>query len=1125
SSIHDLRELDSDQKSDSPRPITDSHFMPTKSSEPYYVVPPGFRPNTFFVGMEKELESIEKRLFDKKRRAMGTACVLIYGQAGAGKSHLARQYVNKNRRRFSGGVFWLHAWSFEELWKDYWQIAQKVVAKDSPELRVSGIGTGREFIEVVKEWFEGRREWLIVLDCVNVDTDEDINKLQRFIPNSRDSSLIYVSRARRLETLERLLRPEAIRVGPLREDDACKLLFKSIPISSPRDVQRKSAKELVKKVGGLPLAINAISCRIAYTHEPLEKYTIRSYSEDEMIGGRYHEIMDDLRNRGHFEAFNLVNVLCFFGPHIPVEMVHLGLGAFKHEKIEVKSTESGATSDINTTFGILMRYGLIERNEPDDRYLMSSSNSSLVDQDSIDMLKMHMVVQKFCCDSLNTTNFLPIFLTYAVRLFCRSFGEADQIIKSRQEHGRVTDYREYLVHGQRLRGHTLQYENKTQLLGKVRKELDPILHLIKEEIRHREPSSSQESVQGPAEFQISVFDRTISSSSSGLSVSGIRTPDRIHLPFALIDKDEHGKPLGQPSKRSSGSMDLASPVSEPRLVHGGPNMHLATAFDGMEHERPYLLQEGLPDEALCQRTISDPRGGDPLQAAHSNGRPQRRAYTKRAFEPSPANTHLNRESVAGSVIRSQKEANGIFSGFSGAVLALAKVHHASPPPSRGSLWSTNSSSRSPAGISSRPTYTETLVGQPRMPSPLQSLTHSPTQHSGAHSGFSTTIERGRTTKDLRPELVPAASEKPFQYHQLEDEQKRVVRSFSHVFAGSNYIPVSAKLTSSFHSYNPPQNGNAHLSYTRFRGYGPGSNPLPSDHSITAMSRHPVLRTAQSQPYNFDNHGLVDSAENPDLFLSRHAILGHSSPPPATKVQMFPGYRSQPLSRDHSHQSRDSAATEPFPGHPTSISPYLNSIAMDSSSSRMRNLGASPAHQSPNLDHYQAVRPTLHHSGSPDTMVRSEPDLLSGAGGWAAPMPGEDQGRVSHFSGGRSNHSPTTALVRPTTRKRPGSRTAVEGLETVEFEREVVFRDFEPTSVAEARRRLREWEIGLKARERQLGTRVGDPSAAVARLSFGVGQEGGERSHLAGWVNTSIADLDIRDQDKTPHLELSRFPVD
>lgn len=303
--------------------------LPAKPTEPFFIVPPGFRANTFFVGMEKEYQELDRHLFDKRRQD-GTACVLLHGQAGGGKSHLARQYVDKNRKKFAGGIFWIMAKSREERDHAFSNIYQKVVTRDNPDM----CDVKRTFVDTVKAWFESRQEWLMVFDGVTLDRDEDATELQRFIPDSQNSSLIYISRAKNLESKQRLLRPFAIRVASLKEDDARKLLFKELHIEQPKDADVKKATELVKKVGGLPLAIDAIAHRISDTHEPLAKFKIE-YFADPKMGGTYNKILDDLQNSREMGAWNLIHVLCFFGSHIPVELVHLGLKSLTHDSIEV----------------------------------------------------------------------------------------------------------------------------------------------------------------------------------------------------------------------------------------------------------------------------------------------------------------------------------------------------------------------------------------------------------------------------------------------------------------------------------------------------------------------------------------------------------------------------------------------------------------------------------------------------------------------------------------------------------------------------------------------------------------------------------------------------------------------
>jgi len=1088
SSTHDLCDSKLLSKQESPRLKTDAQTS-TAPDEPYFIVPPAFRANTFFVGMQKESIQLDKKLFDKKRRAGGTACVLLHGQAGAGKSHLARQYVFKNREKFPGGVFWINSRLIEEVEKDFWHIAQRVVAADSPGLRTSGDDKGGSFIEVVKAWFEARHEWLIVLDGVTIESDKDIDELQRFIPNSRHSSLIYVSRAKRLEILERLLRPQAVKVAPLSDEDARKLLLKLIPIHHPREAQLRSATELVKKVGGLPLAITAISHRIAYTHEPLEKYTIKSYAEDQKIGARYHEIMDDLQKRNHMEAFNLISVLCFYGPHMPVEMVHLGLKALRHENVEVKSSENGEKPDINSTFGILMRYGLLERNEPDDRESMSSSRSTLLDTEPIDMLKMHTVVQKFCCDRLNASKLLRSWLINAIRLFCSSFAEADRRIKRRPEQGRVSDYREYLVHGNRLHFHTFEYESKTQLLGSLRTELEPTILLIKEEIRSREPSSSQGSVDR-ADFQISVFDRTSNSSSSGVSEPGVKTPNTRPPPLPL-DMNPYGMPLDRPSIDSPRSIGTSSPKYEPRIIDHSPHARFPPFYDN-DNLGAHPMEKSASDSTMHPRATSNSNSsqGAPWELVQSSRRFKRFDYTGRSFQRSPARAELTRNNATGSVAQPVREVQGQLSGSSDALALLEKVHRQSPPPRRGSIWSRSSSERSHATAPSRPTYAGVVAGyaQPSnnrpYSSPLSPPTHPEPNVLPGVAGF----ERGRSRQSqsarppsLRPQQSPHNSQTLFP-SPGSIRQPSLPRGMESSLLPPypEYVVTAPVSNSSFHPYNwASRNPDMEPRYAPPNITGPNPMPLPHE-NITIPPRFPgPVRTPH---HDFASQSTISPpGTNPDPSNYQYDSLPNHLP-----TSQPAGYYSQPTSREHSHQSQGSGtATEPTPAHRTGISPHLNSILVESSSPRLRNADGSPAHKSPKFGHSQPALSPLGQRDSPDLMSSSDSALLSGAGGWATnPFAPSSTPRYLHFSGTHSEHSPTAATHSLISRTESGPGI-FDGMGVTQFGHDghVVFGELEPTSIAEARRRIREYDEYIK--RRQEGGEVGR------------GREGGEAGRWQG----------------------------
>ena len=1096
--------------------------MHPKPTEPFFIVPPGFRPNTFFVGMEKELKILDQRLFDRRRRE-GTACVLLHGPAGAGKSHLARQYVNKNKGKFKGGIFWIGAKLKEEPNNAFWEIAQKVVSKDAPEFRSSDDGKWG-----VKEWFESRQDWLVIFDGVSVDTDEDATEFQRLVPDNKNCSLIYISRARRLESMQRLLRPFPIKVPPLKEEDARKLLFKELHMKKPSTAEIKSATDLVKKLGGLPLAIHAISHRLAETREPLTKFKIKSYSADPRLWNPYNEILGELEARGHIEAWNLINILCFYGSHLPVEMVHLGLRALNYNNIAVKSSENEGRPDLNSTFGILMRYALIERNEPDDKDSMSGSRDSLVDPEPIDMLKMHSVAQKFCRDSLDAKKLLAMWLTYAVRLFCTSYQEADLRIRQKPDPARISDYRVYLIHGQRLREHSTDYESKSQLLEHIRTELDPVLFAIREEIRIREPGSSQESVDRTT-FQISIFDRTSSSSASAQSEASIRTSDHRPPPLPLDPhQNKYGMDNDKPALDSPRSIHTTSPLYRPAIMDFSPSKRFPPGFDDTGYQtemegtpRSYPMQQSLSDVTTRPDISSPGSQNEGWQTVASSRKEKKPGYTRDLgnFRPT-AMTGLDRQYAMGSIAKPKPETRTDLSGSSDALTSLTRVHHASPPPSRGggSIWSRT---RSPAPSLRRPTYARVLTsGSQKVASEQQSgpvNIESTLSDDHFPSPHIETNERGRPRESLvrrsgNMHQSPLKSEFVAESGDAQSISRNISR---HPLPSTSRATVMRRPLSRarYHDRQPAFTSdlkhdssqvyiteNTNPNYRRPTTSGPNPAPLPLETDITITSKRPLPADFRShnQPTSFH----PTSASFQEIFQpqsrSQYSITTQDPFSPVYPSQAQPqGYYSQPTSRHPSQQSHASAAaTEPSLSHPPPFSPYLSSLPIpDPGSPRDRLPDGAPPRKSPKFEY---AYPTSGTSPS-QRSNRSEgydisphsPNLLSGTGGWVAPATPtlNSMSSSNPLPSTRYSSSPLQSQFHPHSQplnhspqydrisrsgSSPGPGLAVEdnaghriGLGIAEFggDGAVKFGDFEPVNIEHARRRALEWEGRLREREK------------------------------------------------------------
>ena len=1090
---------------------------PEKPSEPYFIVPPGFRANAFFVGMEKELKELDRGLFDK-RRQIGTAAVLLYGQAGVGKSHLARQYVHKNRKRFEGGIFWITAKLREERYSAYWAIYQKVVSREAPEMCTN---TQRPYVDTVKTWFEEKQKWLIVFDGLTLEQDEEATELQSFIPDSKNSSIIYISRAKNLESKQRLLRPVAIRVGPLKEEDARKLLFKSLDEfkkKRPSDTDTKKATELVRKIGGLPLVIDAISHRIADTHEPLAKFNIKSYSANPKMAGTYNKILDDLQRLGYMEAWNLIHILCFFGQHIPVELINLGLKSLVHDGVNVKSSdaqsEAGGEPDLNTTFSILIRYALIERNEPDDNSggSHSSSHDSLVGPDPIDVLKIHSVVQRFCCDSLNARKILPEWLGYAVRVFEYSYHQADVRIKQQPAPGRVSDYREYLTHGRRLLEHVHQYESKTQSLHDLKVYLQPILATIQEEIEVREPdSSSQESLTYRIQ-QVSIFDRTSSSSSSAPSGSSVRTPHRPSpLPLPSADENDFGFPLYKPSIDSPRSMGTLTPVPGGLRIVGQTLHARFPPFDDnpgydtdREHPRahtPLSIQHDRSDMTTRPRnntTVSKESGWELV----ISGRKIRKTPKRQdlgTFRPTraPAKTDVDRRHVAGSVSQPVEPIEPQKRPSLGAVQALSEVQNRSPPASSWSrttsFWMLASPSRIANVLSGRQSYVS-VVQKESHGTQTSSIVDErpPTKRTFIQPSGAENMERGRPDQKGPSPLA------------------------------AGFVPEEQA-----DGYNPDIVDCVYQSVPQ--PTGPNSAPLPLVENINVSYKRAFL-----SDYGPEGHYQTFSSSIPKP---------HSHTPyTTTRSQFSPplvpaGYYSQPMSRNVSDRSHFSAAeTEPAHYHPVFqpspqsgiAMPYSGGEEIISPSPRDRLADGRPLRKSPKTMAYAQPVNVLQGTGAwtpiPTSSTRNTPPSSSTPLSNSAPPPRPPPAPyMSNLPRSSSSSGPGVAVETPSQglgivpfgppslTSPTNSSTSLSQLQQQQQQPQhlLQFGDHAPISLEEARRRQLAHEARLREREQEiqeLRDMADDVEMERERMRRMMGRSGERESEARGGAPYPAVDL-------------------
>ncbi|KAI1429014.1 hypothetical protein F5Y12DRAFT_588025 [Xylaria sp. FL1777] len=483
-------------------------------NDPIFVSPSVFRPNSFFKGREKELKLLHKMLTDRKIRSVGTSSVLIQSMPGGGKSHLARQYVFEHRYDYPGGIFWIRAKSLQEMEYGYHDIAKVAELSDVASIDQDQTSDTLTVVKAVQAWLSSTDNWLLVLDGIHFD----LQGLEHYIPFAKNTSIIYTSTERTTGEAYQFDNPQVIALDSLTKREAQELLFEEMGKKQPYtqdDLQR--AGELVDLMDRLPLMIHVAALQLKATREPLAKY-LRSYKSRPKVGNlpAYRAVCEQLEHRGAVAALNLISLFAFFGTHIPVEMVALGAKSLdKRTPVKSKGPESRRGS-LNLTFKILIAFALIERNESREASSASTRSTRSVDmaQDSLDILRVHGIVQAFFVDMLNEKHEVDFWLERAICVFCGAFDASIHRVEKDRQTGIPEDYRRLLIHGRRLLSHLDRFEKRFPDLKSAREDLESRIDSIQYRIDQLTKRVSEAASQGSADVIVSVFERTNSLSES-----------------------------------------------------------------------------------------------------------------------------------------------------------------------------------------------------------------------------------------------------------------------------------------------------------------------------------------------------------------------------------------------------------------------------------------------------------------------------------------------------------------------------------------------------------------------------------------------------------------------------------
>jgi hypothetical protein len=141
-----------------------------------------FQRNPLFTGREAVLEKLSAALNSGKTAAIAQPQA-ISGLGGIGKTQNAVEYAYRNQHNYNT-ILWVKAESESSINADFVTIAGLL---DLPEKQEQD---QRKIVEAVKHWFQGRTDWLLILD--NAD---DIAMVQSFIPSGNKGHILLTTRA------------------------------------------------------------------------------------------------------------------------------------------------------------------------------------------------------------------------------------------------------------------------------------------------------------------------------------------------------------------------------------------------------------------------------------------------------------------------------------------------------------------------------------------------------------------------------------------------------------------------------------------------------------------------------------------------------------------------------------------------------------------------------------------------------------------------------------------------------------------------------------------------------------------------------------------------------------------
>ncbi|CAH0004296.1 unnamed protein product [Clonostachys byssicola] len=329
-----------------------------------------------------------KTQFSQRPTGLGQSITVgIWGMGGIGKSQLALEYLSEHGKRYQLW-FWIQAGDpasvdqhFRNIYNTIPFDTQQPVNPTSDAVRLAVL----QFLN------RKPRRLLIVFDGADHLHPEDKNyvNIGQYIPQNAQTHVIITSRnsnaARNLSTFD------GVAIDILQEEDAISAFFKSAGKEEPSADDRANAKQIVKVLGYLPLAISLAGSYVGQTPRIfsdlslyLEEYKHRKtelWKRKDIHHHSNHSVMT-VWETSYLAVLHqspntcrLLSLLSFLnneGIHINLFTAAESSTASMFWEPAVTTRDQASIHDVEQCLAILESYTMIQRNPSDGSYKMHS---------------------------------------------------------------------------------------------------------------------------------------------------------------------------------------------------------------------------------------------------------------------------------------------------------------------------------------------------------------------------------------------------------------------------------------------------------------------------------------------------------------------------------------------------------------------------------------------------------------------------------------------------------------------------------------------------------------------------------------------------------------------------------